>query len=123
MANRRDQPEHDACALAAVVARDARASAWPLRRALQALGQMAHRAGGVGGEGDGCGAQVDIPRGLWSYRLGSDVPYDPSFAIAHLAGPDPAPALAAAGLEPLALIEQDVDRDAIGPGGRDGTPD
>ncbi|HET6850257.1 MAG TPA: hypothetical protein VFH74_15465, partial [Gaiellales bacterium] len=87
------QPEHDACALAAVVARDGRSSAWPLRHAAAALARMAHRAGGTGGEGDGCGVQVDIPRALWRDRLRSDVVDDPGFAVAHLAGDDPEPAL------------------------------
>ena len=35
---------------------------------------------------------------------------------------DPEPALRALGVELVALVEQDVDRAAIGPGGRDGTP-
>ena len=83
---------------------------------------MAHRAGGTGGEGDGCGVQVDIPRALWRDRLRSDVVDDPGFAVAHLAGDDPEPALRATGLEVLALLEQDVDLAAIGPDGRDGTP-
>ena len=120
--DRRDQPEHDACALAAVVARDGRASAWPLRHAMRALEAMAHRAGSVGEEGDGCGVQVDIPRRLWADRLRSHLPFLPGFAVAHLAGPDPEPALRALGVELVALVEQDVDRAAVGPGGRDGTP-
>ena len=122
MANRRDQPEHDACALAAVVARDGRASALPLERALQALRRMAHRAGGSGGEGDGCGVQVDIPRALWAHRLGSTVPFEARFAVAHVAAADPEPALRACGLGLLSLTEQETDPTAIGPGGRDGTP-
>jgi glutamate synthase (NADPH/NADH) large chain len=120
--DRRDQPEHDACALAAVVARDGRASAWPLRHAMRALDAMAHRAGSIGEEGDGCGVQVDIPRRLWADRLRSQLPFTPGFAVAHLAAADPEPALRALGVELLALSEQDVDRAAIGPGGRDGTP-
>ena len=35
---------------------------------------------------------------------------------------DPEPALRALGVELVALVEQDVDRAAVGPGGRDGTP-
>src|SRR5215471_16875518 len=105
MSNRTDQPEHDACALAAVVARDGRAHAGPLHRALHALERMAHRAGGIGGEGDGCGVQVDIPRALWAHRLGSALPADERFAVAHLAGPDPEPALRATGLGLLHLTE------------------
>src|SRR6478735_4612330 len=120
--DRRDQPEHDACALAAVVARDGRASAWPLRHAMRALEAMAHRAGSVGDEGDGCGVQVDIPRRLWADRLRSHLPFSPGFAVAHLAADDPEPALRALGVELVALVEQDVDRAAVGPGGRDGTP-
>jgi glutamate synthase (NADPH) large chain len=123
MSNRRDLPEHDACALAAVIARDGEASPAPLHRAVEALGRMAHRAGGIGGEGDGCGVLVDIPRRLWADRLGSILPASPEFAVAHLAGGDPERALAETGLEILALMEQDVDRSAIGPSGRDGTPD
>ncbi len=121
--DRRSLPEHDSCALAAVVARDGRASRWPLRHALGALERMAHRAGAVDGEGDGCGVQVDIPRRLWADRLRSEVPYSSHFAVAHLAGGDPERALIAAGLEPIALIEQDVDGSALGEQGRDGTPE
>src|SRR6516162_10991602 len=105
MPNRTVQPEHDACALAAVAARDARASARPLHRALHTLERMAHRAGGIGGEGDGCGVQVDIPRALWAQRLGSALPADERFAVAHLAGPDPEAALRATELELIALTE------------------
>jgi glutamate synthase (NADPH/NADH) large chain len=120
--DRRDQPEHDACALTAVVARDGRASAWPLRHAMRALGAMAHRAGSIDEEGDGCGVQVDIPRRLWADRLRSQLPFSAGFAVAHLAAADPEPALRALGVEVVALAEQDVDRAAIGPGGRNGTP-
>ena len=83
---------------------------------------MAHRAGGIGGEGDGCGVQVDIPRRLWRDRLRSDVVDARDFAVAHLAGDDPEAALHATGLELLSLIEQDVHLSALGPDGRDGTP-
>ena len=89
---------------------------------MRALEAMAHRAGSVGEEGDGCGVQVDIPRRLWADRLRSHLPFLPGFAVAHLAGPDPEPALRALGVDLLALVEQDVDRAAVGPGGRDGTP-
>ena len=105
-----------------MVARDGRASAWPLRHAVGALERMAHRAGNTGGEGDGCGVQVDIPRRLWRDRLRSDVVDTPAFAVAHLAGDDPERALRSTGLELLALCEQDVDLSAIGPDGREGTP-
>jgi len=105
-----------------VVARNGRASAWPLRHAVAALERMAHRAGGTGGEGDGCGVHVDIPRRLWRDRLRSDVVDSRAFAVAHLAGDDPERALRSTGLELLALVEQDVDLSAIGPDGRDGTP-
>ena len=104
------------------MARDGRASAWPLRHAVTALERMAHRAGSTGGEGDGCGVQVDIPRRLWRDRLGSDVVDAPDFAVAHLAGDDPEAALRASGLQVVALLEQDVDMSAIGPDGRAGTP-
>src|SRR5436305_4010283 len=83
---------------------------------------MAHRAGGTGDEGDGCGVQVDIPRRLWRDRLRSDVVDAPDFAVAHLAGDEPEGALRATGLELLALLEQEVDRSAIAPDGSDGTP-
>src|SRR5262245_41021325 len=83
---------------------------------------MAHRAGSVDGEGDGCGVQVDIPRRLWADRLRSPVVQTPEFAVAHLAGDDPESALRAAGVELLALVEQQTDPGALGPGGRDGTP-
>ena len=56
---------------------------------MRALEAMAHRAGSVGEEGDGCGVQVDIPRRLWADRLRSHLPFPPGFAVAHLAGRRP----------------------------------
>ena len=46
----------------------------------------------------------------------------PSSPSRTLPAADPEPALRALGVELVALVEQDVDRAAVGPGGRDGTP-
>ncbi len=121
MYDRRSLPEHDACALAMVASRAGRASFWPLRRALAALEHMHHRAGGVAGEGDGCGVQTDIPRRLWADRLGP-IAFESRFAVAHLAGPDPARVLASDGAELLWLEPMESEPSALGPDGRDGTP-
>ena len=58
--------DRDACALYAWLAKDARPTHDAIDAALVALDKMLHRAGNVGGEGDGCGLSVDIPRELWA---------------------------------------------------------
>ena len=81
--------DKDACALYASVRRDGRATHDVITKAFDALQKMLHRAGNVDGEGDGCGALIDIPRTLWQeeVRNGGHAPHlalDPSFAVAHI---------------------------------------
>ena len=60
--------DKDACAIYALVRKDATPSHAPIARAIPALQKMLHRAGNVDGEGDGCGVLVDIPRKIWPRR-------------------------------------------------------
>src|SRR5918992_806607 len=81
--------DHDACALYALVRKDAVASHEPIETALTALETMLHRAGNVDGEGDGCGMMIDIPRRIWAEEVrtgghASHLALDPSFAVAHV---------------------------------------
>ncbi len=81
--------EHDACALAAFIARDGVPSREVVERALTSLQMMVHRSGSVDGEGDGSGLLLDIPRPAWRRRLeeaGADraAVDDPRFVVAHL---------------------------------------
>ena len=81
--------DSDACALYAIVDKNATVSGAPIKAALVALDKMLHRAGNVDGEGDGCGLLVDIPRKIWAEELGSrghaaTLAFDPSFAVAHV---------------------------------------
>jgi glutamate synthase (NADPH/NADH) large chain len=81
--------EHDACALYGWVAKDARPEHDPIPAGLAALQHMLHRAGGIDGQGDGCGLSIDIPRELWAeeVRAGGHAPdlvLDPGFAVAQL---------------------------------------
>ncbi|MDB5081707.1 MAG: hypothetical protein JWP00_3631 [Chloroflexi bacterium] len=61
--------EHDACALMSVVNRTGIPTRSNLTRTLDGLVKMSHRAGMVGGEGDGCGIMIDIPRAFWQEKL------------------------------------------------------
>lgn len=61
----------------------------PIYTGLDALAVLSHRAGYVGGEGDGCGILIDIPRELWAQRLEAAeldgaMARHPRFAVAHL---------------------------------------
>ncbi|TMD59019.1 MAG: glutamate synthase [Chloroflexi bacterium] len=81
--------ERDACALVAVIRKDARAAAGVLDETLRGLDQLAHRSGVVDGEGDGSGILTDIPRALWAdilYDAGLEraLARDSRFAVAHL---------------------------------------
>ncbi len=81
--------DRDACALYAAVRKDGRPTHDVIEEGFVALQKMLHRAGNVDGEGDGCGAMVDIPRAIWQeeVRAGGHAPslaLDPSFAVAHI---------------------------------------
>ncbi|MEX0992940.1 MAG: glutamate synthase-related protein [Solirubrobacterales bacterium] len=81
--------DNDACALYAAVRKDGKSSHDVIERGFAALQKMLHRAGNVDGEGDGCGAMVDIPRAIWQeeVRAGGHAPslaLDPAFAVAHV---------------------------------------
>ncbi len=61
--------EHDACAIYAAVSKESNpASNWCLT-AIDALTQMAHRAGWLQGRSDGTGLLMDLPREVWAKRL------------------------------------------------------
>lgn len=84
-----DLIEHDACALAAFVARDGKPDRRMVDHALVGLQMMVHRSGSVDGEGDGSGLLIDIPRPQWSRRLAAagldgDVVNDPRFVVGHI---------------------------------------
>ena len=81
--------DQDACALYASVRKDGRATHDVIEKGFVALQKMLHRAGNVDGEGDGCGAMIDIPRAIWQeeVRTGGHAPrlaLDPAFAVAHI---------------------------------------
>src|SRR4029453_10391103 len=81
--------DKDACALYAAIRKDGRATHDVIEKCFVALQKMLHRAGNVDGEGDGCGAMIDIPRMIWQeeVRAGGHAPrlaLDPAFAVAHV---------------------------------------
>src|SRR3954468_11743367 len=129
--------DKDACALYAAVRRDGRATHDVITKAFDALQKMLHRAGNVDGEGDGCGALIDIPRALWQeeVRGGGHAPHlalDPSFAVAHIFVSRKADMEAIArevrqilnrsGLRVLAERLDRVDSTALGPTAREEEP-
>lgn len=63
---------HDACGIIATLRKTGTPTHGNVKRALEALTQMAHRSGEVRGEGDGCGVMTDIPRKLWREWLAAD---------------------------------------------------
>lgn len=81
--------ERDACAIIGFFKKHGQPTHGNVQRTIDALIKMGHRAGGVGGEGDGCGVLTDIPRLLWREVL-SDAGYAveladaPGFAVGHL---------------------------------------
>ncbi len=84
--------ERDACAIICYINKEARPTHGNVRRTIEALIKMGHRAGEVGGEGDGCGILSDIPRELWRGYLGKngrspDLAASPDFALGHLLVP------------------------------------
>ncbi len=80
---------HDACGIIATVRKTGTPTHGNVKRALEALTQMAHRSGEVRGEGDGCGVMTDIPLKLWRTWLkdegleASEVDA-PGFFVTHL---------------------------------------
>jgi glutamate synthase (NADPH) large chain len=127
--------EQDACALYGWVAKDARPEHDPIPAGLAALQHMLHRAGGIDGQGDGCGLSIDIPRELWAeeVRAGGHAPdlvLDPGFAVAHLLIPRAAGAvkegarelMSRIGLRVLAERDGVVDSTALGPRAREEEP-
>ncbi|MFN2616317.1 MAG: glutamate synthase-related protein [Thermoleophilaceae bacterium] len=130
--------DRDACALYALVHKQAEATHEAIETALVALEKMLHRAGNVDGEGDGCGVLIDIPREIWSeeVRSGGHAPklaLDPRFAVAHVfisrKGGDVADVqergrqiMSRVGLRVLAERENAVDTTALGPQAREEEP-
>lgn len=129
--------DQDACALYASVRKDGKASHAPIPLALDALGQMLHRAGNIDGEGDGCGMQIDIPRKIWAEAIRTDghapnLALDPKFAVAHIFIPrnakvkdlqhDAREIMSAAGLRVLAEREGEVESSALGATAREEEP-
>lgn len=81
--------ERDACAIIGFFKKHGQPTHGNLQRTVEALIKMGHRAGGVGGEGDGCGVLTDIPRLLWREILAQadyaqDLAEAPEFAVGHL---------------------------------------
>jgi glutamate synthase (NADPH/NADH) large chain len=76
--------ERDACGIVAVIQRSPLATTATVELALQALARMAHRAGFVAGEGDGCGLLMDVPRAVWASLVGQSCAQDERFAVGHL---------------------------------------
>jgi glutamate synthase (NADPH) large chain len=129
--------DNDACALYAAVRRDGRATHELIENGFIALQKMLHRAGNVDGEGDGCGALIDIPRAIWQeeVRAGGHAPklaLDPAFAVAHIfvsrkadmsrVTRDVRHILNRGGLRVLAERLDQVDSSALGPTAREEEP-
>ena len=81
--------ERDACAIIGYFNKAGRPTHGNVQRTIEALVKMGHRAGEIGGEGDGCGVLTDIPRGLWREILAGagkdpDLVDAPGFAVGHL---------------------------------------
>jgi glutamate synthase (NADPH/NADH) large chain len=81
--------ERDACAIICYVNKAGNPTHGNLQRTIEALVKMGHRAGEIGGEGDGCGVLTDIPRQLWREILATagedpEIADDPGFALGHL---------------------------------------
>jgi len=127
--------EHDACGIFAQIEKTGEASYKPIRAGLEALHALRHRAGYVGGEGDGCGLSIDIPRALWKKRLTAvgkpeSLAEDLGFFVGHLlvkshqesALQQIAQTVTACGLVVHYLAEGDVVPSALGPSASTDTP-
>jgi glutamate synthase (NADPH) large chain len=119
------------------VRRDGRATHEVIENGFTALQKMLHRAGNVDGEGDGCGALIDVPRAIWQeeVRNGGHAPklaLDPAFAVAHIFVSRKADLatvtrevrniLNRGGLRVLAERQDEVDSSALGPTAREEEP-
>jgi glutamate synthase (NADPH/NADH) large chain len=81
--------EHDACALMSIINKTGHPTHSSVRRVLDGLIKMSHRAGMVNGEGDGCGIMLDIPRQLWEAKLSNNgqdggLAYREDFWVGHV---------------------------------------
>ncbi len=84
--------ERDACAIIGYINKAGEPTHGNVQRTVDALVKMGHRAGEVGGEGDGCGVLTDIPRRLWREYLAmaghpAELAQAPGFALGHLLVP------------------------------------
>ncbi|OQY23828.1 MAG: glutamate synthase [Desulfobacteraceae bacterium 4572_35.2] len=84
--------ERDACAIIGFFNKNGHPSHGNVQRTIDALIKMGHRAGEIGGEGDGCGILTDIPRQLWREILekegkGAALADQTGFAVAHILVP------------------------------------
>ncbi len=84
--------ERDACAIICYCNKLGMATHGNLRRTIEALVKMGHRAGEINGEGDGCGVLTDIPRLLWREALqeaglNPQLAHEPTFAVGHFLVP------------------------------------
>jgi glutamate synthase (NADPH/NADH) large chain len=85
-------PERDACAIIGYFNKAGRPTHGNVQRTIEALVMMGHRAGEIGGEGDGCGVLTDIPRRLWRETLAGagrppELAESAGFALGHLLVP------------------------------------
>lgn len=84
--------ERDACAIICYCGKRGRPTHGNLRRTIEALVKMGHRAGEINGEGDGCGVLTDIPRLIWREALAeagrpAELADSPRFALGHFLVP------------------------------------
>ena len=115
--------ERDACAIICYLNKEGRPTHGNVQRTIEALVKMGHRAGELGGEGDGCGLLTDIPRQLWREVLSGaghspELAASPGFALGHLLVPrealDSRPG--AAGKDPEAFPGRRGPRPGAAPG-------
>jgi glutamate synthase (NADPH) large chain len=84
--------ERDACAIISFINKAGQSTHGNVQRTINALIKMGHRAGEIGGEGDGCGVLTDIPRLLWREYLAvaghpPEMAQGSGFALGHLLVP------------------------------------
>ena len=101
---------HDACGIIATLRKTGTPTHGNVKRALEALTQMAHRSGEVRGEGDGCGVMTDIDDTLTRYSAIEPASLAALQAL-HDAG---VPVLAITGR--IDLVHCNDSRDAFGSG-------
>ncbi|HEX9079151.1 MAG TPA: glutamate synthase-related protein [Desulfuromonadaceae bacterium] len=92
-------PERDACAIICYINKSGCPTHGNVRRTIDALIKMGHRAGEINGEGDGCGILTDIPTLLWRELLAAagqhpELAENEGFAVGHLLVPKTALATA-----------------------------